>query len=62
MYLLWVRGNLANGRMGELNFITYIFLKGPTSVFVESISSARWSIFLAFLDLLITDFTSVYSL
>ena len=32
MYLLWVSGNLAYGKIGELNFITYILLRGPTSV------------------------------
>ena len=26
MYLLWVSGNLANGRIGELNLRTYIFI------------------------------------
>ena len=43
MYLLWVRGNLAKGRIGELNFITYILRLGPTSELIASISSAFYS-------------------
>jgi hypothetical protein len=32
IYLFWVRGNFVKGRMGELNFITYILRRGPMSV------------------------------
>ena len=31
MYLLWVRGNLAKGKMGELNLRTYISTGGVTA-------------------------------
>ena len=43
MYLLCVRGNFAKGRIGELNFITYILRFGPTSEFIASSSSAFYS-------------------
>jgi|LauGreDrversion4_2_1035121.scaffolds.fasta_scaffold78975_5 hypothetical protein len=36
IYLLWVKGNLAKGKIGELNFITYIFCKIPPCYFLSS--------------------------
>ena len=44
MYLLCVKGNFANGRIGELNFITYILRLTPTSVLMVLVSSAFYSL------------------
>jgi hypothetical protein len=65
MYRLWVRGNFAYGRIGELNFKTYMLSKLGGSVLTlrdflvvvyvdydnsSEVASAVASIFLALLD------------